>query len=139
MLTKILVLFFIPLVSFASEICKVGEIKYVHNKNDIIQKMEFCVDTTDNGKFVFSKNCSGSACKALSDPSSKPIDLRKYKSSIGSPGFKVCRELGGQPQLYFYRFDSKEEWQDDSRCIFSEKEFVSNALLFNMWQPYIIQ
>lgn len=138
MQTKVLLILLFSLPAYSAEKCEQGEVRYIHNKKSISQKLKFCVEETNRGSFVLSDSCSGKACKLLENPAARPVDLTSYKGTVGSPGFKVCRELGGQPQIFEYKFNSAEDWTKDSRCIFSEKDFVSNDVLLTLWKDYML-
>lgn len=133
--------YFIIIISFfslcdAKEICSTGEISYIFKQKKVIQNLEFCFDKDKRDNYIYSKNCMGLSCKEVQNPHEKPLILSKYKHSIGSPGFKVCRELGGSPQII--NFKIKNESHQGSRCIFNDTTFVSNNLLMKIWKDYIL-
>jgi hypothetical protein len=138
MQTKLLMtLFFLSTTISAKEVCSTGKIKYTYKQKEKIEVVDMCEDINGLGEFVYSPDCKGLECKVLKDPFKRPVNLKKYSSSIGSPGFKVCRELKGSPQIIKYQFKSKA-WKQDSRCIFNKKSFVSNAILMKIWKDYIL-
>lgn len=124
-------------IGLAGENCTKGSIKYTHNKESKQENIVFCFDEDKRDKFIYSKNCKGLKCDQVKEPWRKGIDLGKYPSSVGSPGFKVCRELGGSPQIIEFQIND-EEWNQSSRCIFNDDTFVSNNLLIKLWKPYIL-
>lgn len=121
----------------AKEKCSEGTIQYIYKKKKIEKKLSFCFDEDKRDKYIYSKNCKGLKCKQLLIPEKRPVNIKQYKSSIGSPGFKVCRELGGSPQIIKYSFGKK--WNQSSRCIFDDSTFASNNLLLKLWKGLIIQ
>ena len=125
-------------IALAEESCKKGKIKYTYKKELKEIEMQYCTDEDSRDKFIYSKNCKGLSCEQVKDPAKRPINLGKYPSAVGSPGFKVCRELGGSPQIIEYKINGKDYWEQSSRCIFNEETFVSNNLLIKLWKPYLL-
>ncbi|PIK16127.1 hypothetical protein [Halobacteriovorax sp. JY17] len=137
MLNKVILLsLFLGKPVYAKEVCGVGQIKYIKNQKEIVQNLKFCKES--EGGSIYSQNCSERKCHFLKEPFKRPVDLRKYASTMGSPGFKVCRELKGSPQIIKYKFNDQKFWDDDARCIVDEKTFVSNSILLEMWKDYIL-
>lgn len=129
---------FTNLNAFSKERCGLGVIKFTYKTKVKIEKEVFCYDEDKNNKFIYSRNCKSLKCKELATPAARPIDLSVYPHSIGSPGFKVCRELGGSPQIIEFKFNSSG-WHQSSRCIFSNDTYISNDLLIKLWKPYIFK
>ncbi|EQC47592.1 hypothetical protein [Bacteriovorax sp. Seq25_V] len=123
--------------SLRAEICGKGEITYFDTGKKISNSLSFCFDKDERSEFIYSKDCSKLKCKVLQNPKDRPVALMRYKSSIGSPGFKVCRELGGTPQIV--EFSLKQNTGKLGRCIFTNQTFVSNDLLMKLWKGFIIK
>lgn len=123
----------------ASE-CGPGKIKYIFNQKEVIKDIDLCVLEEKRGIILLSPSCKDQSCKEIMDPHKRPINLSKYSETLGSPGFKVCKELGGKPQILEFLFPSKykKDWQQSSRCIFNENTFVSNNFLLKLWKGYIV-
>ena len=119
------------------EQCGKGVIKFTYKNQEKQIDEVFCYDEDRFDQYIYSKDCSSLACKELVNPAARPISLRSYPSTVGSPGFKICRELGGSPQIIEFQFKSTD-WHQSSRCIFSNNTFVSNNLLIKLWKPYIL-
>jgi hypothetical protein len=139
MLNKIYFLFSLiiqPLFVSASETCGPSQIEYIEDQKKVAVYTELCVSKDERGQLFYSKNCAQMNCSILKKESLKFISLEEYEPSIGSPGFKVCRELGGLPQIIDYNF--KDQWHQGSRCIFDKDTFVSNDLLIKLWKDFII-
>ncbi|MCP4915233.1 MAG: hypothetical protein GY909_19085 [Oligoflexia bacterium] len=139
MRTNLFIIFLVFLSTniLAEEKCSEGMIEYIYKKKKVKKKLNFCFDKDKRDKYIYSTNCKGLKCKPLLIPEKRPVNISHYKSSIGSPGFKVCRELGGSPQIIKYKFDKK--WNQSSRCIFNDSTFASNNLLLKLWKGLIIQ
>tara|TARA_R110002072_G_scaffold534_7_gene4219 strand:+ start:115086 stop:115481 length:396 start_codon:yes stop_codon:yes gene_type:complete len=130
-------LFSLP--TMALEECNVGTIEFTNKQKKIQKKMSFCFDQDKRDKYIYSKNCKGLKCKPLLLPEKRPVDISKYKFSVGSPGFKVCRELKGSPQIIKYQLGKDKKWNQSARCIFDDETFVSTNLLFKIWKGLIIK
>ncbi|ATH08327.1 hypothetical protein BIY24_10320 [Halobacteriovorax marinus] len=132
-------LFFLSLIlissSFAEEVCKDGQIKYTEHQKEVIKNVKICKDSEGS---IYSTNCSKLKCNFLKEPFKRPLDFRKYAGTMGSPGFKACRELKGSPQIIKYKFNGEKYWLDDARCIVDKKTFVSNAIILEVWKSYIL-
>ncbi|WP_127717392.1 hypothetical protein [Halobacteriovorax sp. HLS] len=123
--------------SQAKETCSAGKIKFINNQKEKIEKLTFCTDSDKYGEFIYSKDCQGLSCNFLKDPYKRPANLSKYAKSVGSPGFKLCRELKGSPQIIQYQVNS-DEWKQDSRCFFGKSSFVSINVLMTIWKDFIV-
>lgn len=127
--------------AFAEESCGPGKIKYTNKGKEVVKALSFCVQVEKRGILLTSITCKGGQCKELKDPHKRPVNLGKYPDTIGSPGFKVCRELGGSPQIIEYQYPDKfkDQWKQSSRCLFREDTFASNNFLMKLWKPFIIE
>jgi hypothetical protein len=65
------------------------------------------------------------------------IKIKDYYNRAGSPGFKLCRELGGVPQIFEFKKLIKSDWQSVSRCLFSNEDFVEISLLTKEWKSFV--
>ncbi len=140
MLSRILFLSLLFISSaLAEEVCKDGQIKYVEKQKEIIKNVKFCKNKNVEQANIYSVNCSKKECSFLKEPFKRPVDLRRYASTMGSAGFKVCRELKGSPQIVQYKFNSDKYWDDDSRCIVDKNTFVSNSILLDIWKDFILK
>ena len=137
MLTKLTIALLLTFSTFAGEICSSGKIKYTFKQKEKIESVQLCESSDKYGEMIYSKNCKGLKCKILKEPFKRPVNLKKYAQAIGSPGFKVCRELKGSPQIIKYQIN-KSEWKQDSRCIFNKSTFVSINVLMEIWKDFIL-
>ena len=46
---------------------------------------------------------------------------------IGSPGFKICNQIKGSPQII--EIWNSKEWLSSDRCIFLDGSFIDNGSL----------
>ena len=126
----ILELFLFSLSGFASEKfllpdhCISGQIRYVRYGKELIENADYCFDSKKT--LFISKNCVLKKGKCLALISQrKPDDL---VSEYGSPGFKLCYQINGLPQIVDF-FDG-ESWIASNRCFFeSDKSFINTDLL----------
>ena len=103
--------------------CISGKISQLEFGKIKSEKAEYCFN--EDKTVLISKGCQSMNCNAFKG-------LRKYKieelfSSMGKPGFKLCRELGGQPQIIDFYVDNHPYKLD--RCLFSDGEFVDTGYL----------
>lgn len=135
--TVVTICFLLCFPLMGNETCTNVETKHVEGQDEKSSRTEACVRKDERDIYIYSKNCKGLECKVLKEPATKPVSLRGYKRSIGSPGFKVCRELEGSPQIFSYKYSGK--WYKTDRCIFEDGSFASTNLLLKLWDGYILR
>lgn len=128
---------FLSVALSAEEHCEKIKIKYIENQDEKMTQVEACLDKDERDRYIYSKSCQGLKCRVLSKPEARPVSLKDYKSSIGSPGFKVCRELKGSPQIFSYKYLGK--WYKTDRCLFENGSFASTNLIFKLWDGFILR
>jgi hypothetical protein len=74
---------------------------------------------------LLSKNCQQKKCRAFEDKRKFKISL--LVSQIGKPGFKLCRELGGQPEIVNFFVQNRSYKLD--RCLFKDGSFADSDFL----------
>lgn len=135
---KILILFFLfPFVLEAE--CFPVTTKIIFQGKAETAKNQLCKKRTKDGMLFFvSKSCEKDQCEILKR-TPKNLIIKKYKDSIGSPGFKLCQELGGVPQIFEFQLDLAKEkkWQTSERCYFEREDFVEISLLTHEWKRFI--
>ena len=134
-----MLLIIINLVSFsaAADVCKKASIRYIFDKKPVYEKAELCQKKTpDNMLFYLSASCANDKCDILKKYKSELV-IKDYRSNIGSPGFKLCQELGGVPQIFEFSFSTDGLWQSAERCLFGKIDFVEISYLTREWKPYI--
>ncbi len=118
-----------------AKICENMNVRIIFDKKEVIFKEVICfIKTSDNMLFYLSKSCQEGRCEILKRKKSN-IKISNYNANIGSPGFKLCMELGGVPQIFDFSKDSLS-WQSSERCLF-EKDFVEISLLTREWKNFI--
>lgn len=107
----------------ANEItCSTGKVRQTTNGKTYQEAVEFCTNDTKN--IFLSRSCLDKKCS--------PYKIkRKYSysdlfSENGKPGFKLCRNLGGEPQIIFFEVSNRFYKLD--RCIFSDG-FIDTGFL----------
>ncbi len=129
-----LLLLSIPLISFA-DTCSDVQVRIIFDRKPVITKETVCSHkTSDNMVFYISKSCVDQKCEILKRRKTD-LAIKDYNSNMGSPGFKLCTELGGVPQIFEFSKDSSL-WQSTERCLF-EKDFVEISLLTREWKNNI--
>lgn len=97
---------------------------------------EICFINKAGITFLVSKSCENAQCDLLKKKI-KNIIIPENNSSIGSPGFKLCYELGGVPQIFeFTQSHLKSESTD--RCFYGKSDFVEISLLLDIWRGKVV-
>jgi len=73
----------------------------------------------------YSLNCKAGKCVGGKLKKSKILlNKPKVDTQLGSPGFSLCRHLGGMPQFIVIK-NSQLGTHNTSGCFFNEKDFLS--------------
>lgn len=124
MLIKFVMAFFYFQAAYSAElICSKGEITSSKFEITTVQKTEYCVNADKT--VITSKDCAKLNCAIFNK-----VKLLKSKPSFysfGNPGFKICREIGGHPELIQFTSNAKTFKLD--RCTLGNGSFVSSGLL----------
>lgn len=123
--------------SFAQD-CRKVDIKYTNKAKTVKEKLFACFVKDKRNPYLVSKDCLDDKCSYLQHPERNPINLRDTMSEFGSPGFKICHKLGGQPQIFEYE-DKERGWLNADRCIFKEGTFVQTNRLETIWRHFILR
>lgn len=125
MLSKIIVFLFFLLPSLVgANSCYTGSFRLREAKGYKVHRQRYCTNLNRNSLISF--NCRRKECKAYQ--SFRPIEMKKLLSPFGKPGFKLCRELGGEPKLVEFFVDKK--WYKLDRCLFKQDDsFVDTDTL----------
>ena len=125
----LIVILLIPFTAF-SENCFTGNIKLKKFGKIEMFKAKYC--TNENATVLISHSCASKKCDALKIE--KPIDENSLFSEVGKPGFKLCRELKGSPQIV--EFNVGRRWFKLDRCLFeSDMSFVDTGTLLEHYLP----
>lgn len=101
-----------------------------------ISDEEICFINKEGITFLVSKSCEKLQCELLKKKI-KNITIPENNLSIGSPGFKLCYELGGVPQIFeFTKSNSNSETTD--RCFYGKSDFVEISLLIDIWRGKVV-
>jgi hypothetical protein len=132
---KMLFLFLLSLNATAA--CFPVTTKIIFSGKEEKEKSVLCEKkTADHMLFYTSESCDGDKCEILKR-APKKIVIKNYKANIGSPGFKLCEELGGVPQIFEFQKLNVKEWQSTERCFFGKKDFVEISLLTHEWKSFV--
>jgi hypothetical protein len=106
-----------------------GKMKYILNKKEIIIYENFCFNNDRN--ILISKNCyHNQACIALKFRNIANQNL--FNKGIGTPGFNLCYQLNGIPQIL--DFNDGKNWFHLDRCQFKQDgSFIDTGSLINIW------
>ncbi|MBC7713891.1 MAG: hypothetical protein H7177_11160 [Rhizobacter sp.] len=116
--------------------CNEVQVRIVFEGRPAVTKETLCsIKTPDNMLFYISKSCEDKKCEILKRKKSK-FEIKDYTGNLGSPGFKICDELGGIPQIFEFSRGS-DLWQSTERCLFNKNDFVEISLLTREWKSFI--
>lgn len=134
---KTLIFFLLASTKLWASSCDDVETKIIFDKKEIYKSEVLCLKkTSDNMVFYVSKSCAEDQCEVLKRKK-KEILIKDYHHNVGSPGFKLCEELGGVPQIFEFAKDKKiGHWQSSERCFFG-KDFIEISLLTREWKSFI--
>lgn len=82
-----------------------------------------------------SASCKKQKCSAYKAP--KRYYMHEFLGPMGTPGFKLCREVGGTPEIV--EIFVGDLWHRTDRCVFKDG-FVDTDSLLDFYidrQPYI--
>lgn len=99
--------------------CVVGLISQVQNAKIVEEKSHFCFNK-DKTEFV-SYGCQKFECVHIV----APVYLEKFLSEFGAPGAKICRHLGGAPEIIEFHVEGAAYKLD--RCLL-KNEFINTDL-----------
>jgi hypothetical protein len=103
--------------------CVSGKISQVEFGNIKQEPADYCFN---NDKTVLlSKNCQQKKCKAFEDD--RRFKIGELLSPMGKPSFRLCRELGGEPQIIEFFAETKPYKLD--RCLFKDGSFADSDFL----------
>ncbi|MBL7545302.1 MAG: hypothetical protein JNL11_15900 [Bdellovibrionaceae bacterium] len=92
-----------------------------------MEKLQYCFN--EEKTILLSKNCQTKKCSAFDYPYKFKID--QLLSEMGKPSFKLCREIGGKPELLEFYVDNKPYKLD--RCLFNDGSFVDTDFLLSYY------
>jgi hypothetical protein len=108
-----------------------GKLRYIYQSKEQTIDSSYCFNQTRNS--LYSKNCKENciAKKIVRDYSHKKMDL--FNSGVGSPGFTLCYEMKGEPQIV--EFSDGKAWFKLDRCVFSkDNSYVDTGSLMKYWR-----
>lgn len=123
---KFLLALLLPINVSATDLeCDTSQIRALVFGRTETSTATFC--TNEMRTNLFSKNCQKNHCAALA-AASRRIDISQLNTEVGKPGFKLCRLLGGKPELIEFLF--RNTWYRLDRCLFdSDQSFVDTGTL----------
>lgn len=123
-------------VSASAIDCKSFNTRYIDNKKTITKSENLCLLELNKVKKATSKNCLFATAKSC--PFSKiksGANLGTFIRDVGSPGFNICHELKGSPQIYDIKVQG--QWEQFERCYWkNSKEFVDISDLIEIYKAF---
>ena len=120
--------FFLVSISYAAEFsCVSGNLRQVEFGKIKTESAEYCFNKDQT--ILISKNCQSMTCEAFKGNRKYRID--ELLSQMGKPAFKLCRNLGGQPELV--EFSVSNRFYKLDRCLFRDGSFVDTDYLLSFY------
>lgn len=104
--------------------CEKGQIRSVTSGKVTVTDFKYCYDKATKSQ-LFSPNCRSKKCVAFDYP--EELRFKEFIGPTGSPGFKVCRKVGGIPQIVEFSVSGK--WYKLDQCVFQDGSFVNSDYL----------
>ena len=104
--------------------CEKGQIRSVTAGKAEVTDVTFCYDKATKSQ-LFSPNCRSKKCVAFEYP--EGLRFKDFVGPTGSPGFKVCRKVGGVPRIVEFSVSGK--WYKLDQCNFQDGSFVNSDYL----------
>ena len=122
--------FFIVIISTSAiaqeriaEKCVDGKIRVVTFSETKVYREKICY--SDNVVNFHSASCKKQKCSAFKVQ--KRYYIGEFIGAIGTPGFKLCREMGGAPEIV--EVFAEGLWHSTDRCIFRDGFVDTDTLL----------
>jgi len=103
--------------------CTEGKIRTSAFGETVITRAKIC-----HGEMIenfASASCRNKKCSAFKVR--KRYYIHEFLSDVGTPGFKLCRELGGAPEIVDISVDGS--WHRTDRCVFKDGFVDTDSLL----------
>ena len=130
---------FVGLITFTLSLfggeCKNGAIKFYNDGVPKIEMLPICFKKIGNQNALISEKCLMGSCLATQQQKA-PIVFTKY-SMQGNPSFRLCKAVGGNPQLIEYKTEDIG-FTSYNRCLFPDGSFVQTDYLYVIHQKYIV-
>ena len=122
--SRVVVLFFVCSASAEAGSCYKSSIRSEYFGTERVTQSYFC--TNGEKTVLISKNCQKKSCDAYRKESAKGVS--GIFSEVGNPGFTLCRNLKGKPEIIEFLVAGK--WYKLNRCIFkSDNSYVDTGSL----------
>lgn len=108
--------------------CETGLLRETTDGKTSEFKATYCFN--EDKTILTSKTCKKLDCNTAFKKT-KFIDKTKVQSTTSNPGFNICRELNGTPQIV--EFKVGQDWYRLDRCTFKDGNFVSTSELVGFY------
>lgn len=108
--------------------CEKGVLRETTDGKTTEVKASYCFN--EDKTVLTSASCKKLDC-AVAFNRKKNLDLSKVQNETSNPGFNICRELEGKPQIVEFKVGS--DWHRLDRCTFKDGSFVSTSELVGFY------
>ena len=105
---------------------------HIYNKKEVIEKQTMCQVINGHYTYFTSPDCKEKKCKLFSSTKESFKDFKAF-SQIGSPGFRLCRQLGGVGQIITVTKGKNKI--ETERCL-DGKSFVEISFLIEHYKKF---
>jgi len=120
----VIVILFFTTCGVSANNCYDGKIRLRRFGKYELSMSKYC--TNNESTILIGYTCRSKSCDALNKKIM--LDDGTLYSEVGKPGFKLCRELGGDPQIV--EFLVSKRWYKLDRCLFvSDGSFIDTGTL----------
>lgn len=102
-----------------------GKLRFLALGSRHEESSSYCFDKTRS--LFLSRSCHERECAAKKAKGCE-VPAEKLRGEVGTPGFKLCKAVGGEPQILEFH-DGKKWWSMD-RCLFlADGSYMDTGLM----------
>jgi len=129
---------FLSLSVGATDKCFESKSGYILKQKEISTKENICSIEFQDKIFYVSKKCFDQKklipCSHGFQEPLKEMEIKGLLGEFGSPGFKICYELKGEPQIFTFKSPVSNEIEETDRCLFKNGEWLEIPLLVERYK-----
>lgn len=122
----------------ATDKCFESKSGYILKQKEISTKENICSIEFQDKIFYVSKKCFDQKklipCSHGFQEPLKEMEIKGLLGEFGSPGFKICYELKGEPQIFTFKSPVSNEIEETDRCLFKNGEWLEIPLLVERYK-----
>ncbi|WP_413560459.1 hypothetical protein [Bdellovibrio sp. HCB209] len=108
--------------------CEKGTLRETTDGKTTEMSQTYCYNQDKN--ILASPSCKKLDC-SIAFNTKKKMSAAKLQNTTSNPGFNICRELEGKPQIVEFKVGA--DWHRLDRCTFKDGSFVSTSELVGFY------